>query len=93
MNGTMPVSQKNLTAKYAKDDAQTMTDFFWRHLAYSRLISFRMEKPNVRGASPSRKAHFVLRDKLNRKSKPPPLLPSRPGEVPEPARRPREDRK
>jgi len=52
-----------------------------------------MEKPNVRGASPSRKAHLVLREKLNRKSKPPPPLPLGPGEVPEPARRPREDRK
>jgi hypothetical protein len=52
-----------------------------------------MEKPNVRGASPSRKAHLVLRDKLNRKSKPPPALPPRSGELLEPARRPREDRK
>jgi hypothetical protein len=34
-----------------------------------------MEKPNVRGPSPSRKAHLALRQKLNRKAKsPPPLL-------------------
>jgi hypothetical protein len=43
-----------------------------------------MEKPNVRGPSPSRKAHLVLREKLNRREKPPPALlePMR-----EPARR------
>jgi hypothetical protein len=35
-----------------------------------------MEKPNARGPSPSRKAHLALRAKLNRKSKPPPPLPS-----------------
>jgi hypothetical protein len=52
-----------------------------------------VEKPNVRGASPSRKAYLVLRDKLNRKSKPPPPLPPRPGEIEEPVRRPRENRK
>jgi hypothetical protein len=52
-----------------------------------------MEKPNVRGASPSRKAHLALRDKLNRKSKPPPPLPLKPGEIEEPVRRPRGDRK
>jgi hypothetical protein len=34
-----------------------------------------MEKPNIRGASPSRKAHLALREKLNRKSKPPPPFP------------------
>jgi hypothetical protein len=34
-----------------------------------------MEKPNVRGPSPSRNAHLELRQKLNRKAKsPPPLL-------------------
>jgi hypothetical protein len=34
-----------------------------------------MEKPNVRGPSPSRKVHLALRQKLNRKAKsPPPLL-------------------
>ncbi|PYL41382.1 MAG: hypothetical protein DME27_04705 [Verrucomicrobia bacterium] len=33
-----------------------------------------MEKPNVRGLSPSRKAHLALREKLNRPDKPPPLL-------------------
>jgi hypothetical protein len=40
-----------------------------------------MEKPNVRGASPSRKAHLALREKLNRKSKPPPPFPVKPGDV------------
>jgi hypothetical protein len=34
-----------------------------------------MKKPAVRGPSPSRKAHLVLRDKLNRKEKPAPPLP------------------
>jgi hypothetical protein len=33
-----------------------------------------MEKPNVRGPSPSRKAHLTLRQQLNRKDKPPPPL-------------------
>jgi hypothetical protein len=33
-----------------------------------------MEKPNVRGPSPSYKAHLALREKLNRPHKPPPLL-------------------
>jgi hypothetical protein len=33
-----------------------------------------MEKPNVRGPSPSRKAHLALREKLNRPDKPPPVL-------------------
>jgi hypothetical protein len=33
-----------------------------------------MEKPNVRGPSPSRKAHLALQQKLNRPKKPPPLL-------------------
>jgi hypothetical protein len=36
-----------------------------------------MKKPNVRGPSPSRKAHLALREKLNRKSKPPPSLPAK----------------
>jgi len=35
-----------------------------------------MEKPNVRGPSPSRKAHLALQGKLNRPNKPPPLLRS-----------------
>jgi len=33
-----------------------------------------MQKPTARGPTPSRKAHLVLREKLNRKSKPPPPL-------------------
>jgi hypothetical protein len=33
-----------------------------------------MEKPNGRGPSPSRKAHLALRQKMNRKEKPPPPL-------------------
>ena len=36
-----------------------------------------MKKPNVRGPSPARKAHLVLREKLNRKSKPVPAWPIR----------------
>jgi hypothetical protein len=32
-----------------------------------------MEKPNARGPSPSRKAHFALRERLNRKPKLPPV--------------------
>jgi hypothetical protein len=36
-----------------------------------------MQKPNVRGPTPSRKAHLALREKLNRKSKPPPPLPAK----------------
>jgi hypothetical protein len=36
-----------------------------------------MKKPNVRGPSPSRKAHLVLREKLNRKFKPAPPLPAK----------------
>jgi hypothetical protein len=36
-----------------------------------------MKKPNVRGPSPSRKAHLALRDKLNRKFKPAPRLPAK----------------
>jgi hypothetical protein len=35
-----------------------------------------MKEPDVRGPSASRKAHLALRDKLNRKSKPAPELPS-----------------
>jgi hypothetical protein len=38
-----------------------------------------MKKPNVRGPSPARKAHLVLREKLNRKSKPVPEWPVRDG--------------
>jgi len=38
-------------------------------------LEIQMEKPDARGPSPSRKAHHVLREKLNRKSKPPPPLP------------------
>ncbi|HET9417699.1 MAG TPA: hypothetical protein VFO30_00015 [Chthoniobacterales bacterium] len=34
-----------------------------------------VKKPNVRGPSPSRKAHLALREKLNRKFKYPPALP------------------
>jgi hypothetical protein len=34
-----------------------------------------MEKPTARGPSPHRKAEQALRSKLNRKDKPPPLLP------------------
>ena len=34
-----------------------------------------MQKPNVRGPSPSRKAQLVLRGKLNLKSKPRPTPP------------------
>jgi hypothetical protein len=34
-----------------------------------------MKKPNVRGPSPTRKAHLALREKLNRKSKPAPAWP------------------
>jgi hypothetical protein len=36
-----------------------------------------MKKPNIRGPSPSRKAHLALRGKLNRKSKPPPPFPAK----------------
>jgi hypothetical protein len=36
-----------------------------------------MKNPNVRGPSPIRKTHLALRDKLNRKSKPPPPLPKK----------------
>ncbi len=36
-----------------------------------------MKKPNVRGPSPARKAHLVLRENLNRKSKPAPAWPVR----------------
>jgi predicted deacylase len=35
-----------------------------------------MEKPNVRGPSPSRKAQIALGPRLNRKTKRPPLLPA-----------------
>ena len=35
-----------------------------------------MEKPNVRGPSPSRKAHLALGPQLNRKAKRPPPLPA-----------------
>src|SRR2546423_6529335 len=34
-----------------------------------------MEKPNARGPTAGRKAHLALRDKLNRRSKPPPPVP------------------
>jgi hypothetical protein len=34
----------------------------------------KMKKPNVRGPSPSRKAHLALREALNRKLKQPPPL-------------------
>jgi hypothetical protein len=34
-----------------------------------------MEKPNARGPSPSRKAHFVLKERLNRKLKQPSPMP------------------
>jgi len=43
-----------------------------------------MEKSNVRGPSPSRKAHLALRQKLNRKAKPPPPLLE---PMPEPAQK------
>jgi hypothetical protein len=32
-----------------------------------------IEKPSARGPSPSRKAHLALKERLNRKLKPPPL--------------------
>jgi len=35
-----------------------------------------MEKPIARGPTAGRKAHLALREKLNRKSKPPPPLPA-----------------
>jgi hypothetical protein len=35
-----------------------------------------MQKPTARGPTPSRKAHLALREKLNRKSKPAPPLPT-----------------
>jgi len=40
----------------------------------TRVTFANMKKPNVRGLSPSRKAHLALREKLNRPDKPPPLL-------------------
>src|SRR5260370_331173 len=40
----------------------------------SRVRFPEMEKPNVHGPSPSRKAQLALREKLNRPDKPPPLL-------------------
>ncbi|HYR22669.1 MAG TPA: hypothetical protein VEP30_07075 [Chthoniobacterales bacterium] len=40
-----------------------------------QLTKIDMKKPNVRGPSPRRKAHLVLREKLNRKSKPAPAWP------------------
>jgi hypothetical protein len=52
-----------------------------------------MEKPDVRGVSPSRKAHLVLREKLNRKSNPPPPFPVKRGDLPEPVPGSRENRK
>jgi hypothetical protein len=39
----------------------------------STIWKIDMEKPNARGPTPSRKAHVALREKLNRKSKLPPL--------------------
>jgi len=44
-----------------------------------QLIETDMKKSNVRGASPGRKAHLVLREKLNRKLKPAPARPTRAG--------------
>jgi hypothetical protein len=46
-----------------------------------------MKKPNVRGPSPSRKAHLALREKLNRKFKPAPQLPAKSLEKARPFRR------
>jgi hypothetical protein len=46
-----------------------------------------MKKPNVRGPSPSRKAHLALREKLNRKFKPAPRLPSKSLDNARPSRR------
>jgi hypothetical protein len=45
--------------------------------ARSTIRKIDMQKPNVRGPTPSRKAHLALREKLNRKSKPPPALPAK----------------
>jgi hypothetical protein len=39
-----------------------------------KILMGYMEKPNVRGPSPSHKAHLALQEKLNRPHKPPPLL-------------------
>jgi hypothetical protein len=36
-----------------------------------------MEKPNARGPSPSRKAHLALKERLNRKPKRPPRVPTK----------------
>ena len=44
-----------------------------------------VEKPNVRGSSPSRKAHLALGERLNRKPKCPLRLPVK--KNPSPARR------
>jgi len=40
-----------------------------------QLTKTDMNKPNVRGPSPGRKAHLALREKLNRKSKLAPAWP------------------
>jgi hypothetical protein len=46
-----------------------------------------MKKPNIRGPSPSRKAHLALRENLNRKFKPPPPLPAKAFDKARPFRR------
>jgi hypothetical protein len=54
-----------------------------RKKAYSQFpfswfnFSYDMEKPSVRGPTPSRKAHRALRQVLNRKPKQPPPLPAK----------------
>ena len=44
------------------------------HVIRGKVRLAYMEKPNVRGPSPSRKAHLALQQQLNRPNKPPPLL-------------------
>jgi hypothetical protein len=56
-------------------------------VARSTIAKIEMKKPNVRGPSPSRKAHLALRNKLNRKSKTPPLLPAKSFDKARPFRR------
>jgi hypothetical protein len=46
-------------------------------LRQDRQSRDQVKKPNVRGPSPSRKAHLALREKLNRKFKPAPRLPAK----------------
>jgi len=74
MNACAPIARA--VCKIDNDCGMDFQPMSHRQDADARIDNT-MKKPNVRGPSPSRKAHLALRENLNRKSKPPPSLRSK----------------